>query len=81
MKKMPCSITDEIFSDPEYSAPHEIEMTRLEEIDLRLSSMSVKINAAMQKIDDSQLGLRRELAHVQRDIFITQIDLSDLASD
>jgi hypothetical protein len=53
-------------------------MTRLEEIDLRLSSMSAKINNAMQQVDESQLGLRRELAHVQRDIFITQIDLSDL---
>jgi hypothetical protein len=64
-------------SDPEYRG-HEPEMTRLEEIDLRLSSMSAKINNAMQQVDESQLGLRRELAHVQRDIFITQIDLSDL---
>ena len=78
MGKMTCSITDDVMSDPEYSAPHEIEMTRLEEIDSRLTSMSAKINSVMKQVDESQLGLRRELAHVQRDIFITQIDLGDL---
>lgn len=74
---MICSITDDVMSDPSYTG-HEPEMTRLEEIDLRLSSMSAKIKNAMQQVDDSQIGLRRELAHVARDIFITQIDLSDL---
>jgi hypothetical protein len=78
MKKMPCSITDDVMSDPEYAAPHAIEMTRLEEIDLRLSSMSAKINNVMQQVDESHLGLRRELAGVQNQIFLTQIDLADL---
>lgn len=74
---MICSITDDRMSDPEYTG-HDPEMTRLEEIDLRLSSVSARINKAMQQVDESQLGLRRELAHAQRDIFISQIDLSDL---
>ena len=78
MSKMTCSITDDVMSDPEYATPHEIEMTRLEEIDLRLTSMSAKIHSAMKQVDESQLGLRRELAHVSRDIFLTQIDLSNL---
>jgi hypothetical protein len=77
MSKMPCSITDDVMSDPEYQQTKP-ELTRLDEIDMRLSSASATLHRAMREIDESQNGLRRELAGVQRDIFLTQIDLSEL---
>jgi hypothetical protein len=77
MSKMPCSITDDVMSDPEYQQTKP-ELTRLDEIDMRLSSASATLHRAMREIDESQQGLRRELAGVQRDIFLTQIDLGDL---
>lgn len=80
MSKMTCSITDDVMSDPEYATPHEIEMTPLEEIDLRLEAMSQSIHKLMLSVGDSQNGLRRDLASIQNDVFLArcQLDEADL---
>ena len=77
MRKMPCSITDDVMSDPEYRS-YEPELTRAEEMSLRLESMSSQIKAAMRKVDEHQAALRKDLMAIQNGVFLTQIDLDDL---
>lgn len=79
MRKMPCSITDDVLSDPEHRL-YEPELTRAEEMSLRLESMSNQIKAAMRKVDEHQVDLRKDLMAIQNGIFLTHIDLDDLDS-
>lgn len=79
MTKMPCSITDDVMSDPKHRL-YETDLTRAEEMSLRLESMSDQIKAAMRKVDEHQSDLRKDLMAIQNGLFLTQVDLDDLGS-
>ena len=79
MTKMPCSITDDVMSDPEHRL-YETDLTRAEEMSLRLESMSKQIKAAMAKVDDHHADLRKDLMAIQNGIFLSQVDLDDFES-
>jgi hypothetical protein len=66
MNKMPCSITDDVMSDPEYGA--STEMTELDVIDQRLSHMVKEIDLTISSLKKAQTELRLAL-----------IELDDLA--
>jgi len=82
MTKMPCSVTDDVMSDPDYryESPYQDEtgMSRMEEMDLRLQAMSQKMHQVMASLGDSNQSLRRDLADIKNGIMLTQIDLDDL---
>ena len=77
MTKMPCSFTDDVLSDPEHRL-YETDLTRAEEMSLRLESMSDQVKAAMRKVDEHHADLRKELMAIQNGIFLTHVDLDDL---
>lgn len=54
MSKMPCSITDDVFSDPEYGQ----ETGPLNDIDARLTHMVREIDAAIVTLKKAQDALR-----------------------
>ena len=74
---MNCSITDDVMSDPEHRS-YEPELTRAEEMSLRLESMSDQIRAAIRRVDEHHADLRRDLMAIQNGVFLTQVDLDDL---
>jgi hypothetical protein len=64
MNKMPCSITDDVMSDPEYGT----EINPLDDIDTRLSLMVRDMDKAINTLKKAQTELRLAL-----------IELDDLA--
>lgn len=82
MTKMPCSVTDDVLSDPDYryESPYQDEtgLSRVEEMSLRLEAMSDQIKNAMRSVDQHHTDLRKDLMAIQNGIFLTQVDLDDV---
>lgn len=74
---MNCSITDDVLSDPEHRL-YETDLTRAEEMSLRLDAVSAQIKNALRRVDEHHADLRKDLMAIQNGIFLTQVDLDDL---
>ena len=79
MTKMLCSVTDDVLSDPEHRL-YETDLTRAEEMSLRLDAVSAQIKNVMRRVDQHHADLRKELTAIQNGVFLTQVDLDDLES-